>query len=470
MDFGLKKNDILDVTIDSLAFGGKGLVKINGKALFVRNSLPGEKLRVKIIKSRSGFAEAIPLETLTRSKYYVKPECSHFKYCGGCSLQNLKYEEQLSQKERQIKETIVHLGGVKEINMEPIVPAPDVYYYRNKMEFSFSNKRWLTDEDEHKPKDFALGLHVPGNFEKVLDIDNCHLQSELSNKILKSVKESTQLENLEAYDVRSHKGYLRYLVIRQSANKDDLLVNIVTKHDEPDRLKKTVEKLLKDCPEVTCVVNVVNDGVASIAYGSKMNLLRGDGILHERIANVDLEVGPQEFLQTNTKAAELLYAKVLDYADFSKDDNVFDLFSGVGSISLFIAPHVKSVTGFELLPEAVDSAGRNAMSNGILNCKFITGDMRELFRDLDFVKKAHGTPDVIVLDPPRGGLHPSIPKRISQLKPSKVVYVSCNPASFARDMKLFTERNYELKKLQAFDLFPHTPHAELVSLLEPDPR
>ena len=470
MDFGLKKNDILDVTIDSLAFGGKGLVKINGKALFVRNSLPGEKLRVKIIKSRSGFAEAIPLETLTRSKYYVKPECSHFKYCGGCSLQNLKYEEQLSQKERQIKETIVHLGGVKEINMEPIVPAPDVYYYRNKMEFSFSNKRWLTDEDEHKPKDFALGLHVPGNFEKVLDIDNCHLQSELSNKILKSVKESTQLENLEAYDVRSHKGYLRYLVIRQSANKDDLLVNIVTKHDEHDRLKKTVEKLLKDCPEVTCVVNVVNDGVASIAYGSKMNLLRGDGILHERIANVDLEVGPQEFLQTNTKAAELLYAKVLDYADFSKDDIVFDLFSGVGSISLFIAPHVKSVTGFELLPEAVDSAGRNAMSNGILNCKFITGDMRELFRDLDFVKKAHGTPDVIVLDPPRGGLHPSIPKRISQLKPSKVVYVSCNPASFARDMKLFTERNYELKKLQAFDLFPHTPHAELVSLLEPDPR
>ena len=466
----MKKNDKLDVTIDSLAFGGKGLVKINGKALFVRNSLPGEKLRVKIIKSRSGFAEAIPLETLIRSKYYVEPECSHFKYCGGCSLQNLKYEEQLSQKERQIKETIVHLGGVKEVNMEPIVPAPDVYHYRNKMEFSFSNKRWLTDEDEHKPKDFALGLHVPGNFEKVLDIDNCHLQSELSNKILKSVKESTQLENLEAYDVRSHKGYLRYLVIRQSANKDDLLVNIVTKHDEPDRLNKTVEKLIKDCPEVTCVVNVVNDGVASIAYGSKMNLLRGDGILHERIANVDLEVGPQEFLQTNTKAAELLYAKVLDYADFSKDDNVFDLFCGVGSISLFIAPHVKSVTGFELLPEAVDSAGRNAMSNGILNCKFITGDMRELFRDLDFVKKAHGTPDVIVLDPPRGGIHPSIPKRISQLKPSKVVYVSCNPASFARDLKLFAERNYELKKLQAFDLFPHTPHAELVSLLEPDPR
>ena len=465
----MKKNDILDVTIDSLAFGGKGLLKIDGKALFVRNSLPGEKLRVKVIKSRSGFAEAIPLETLTRSKYYVEPECSHFKYCGGCSLQNLKYEEQLSQKERQIKETIEHLGGVRDVKMEPIVPAPDVYHYRNKMEFSFSNKRWLTDEDEHKPKDFALGLHVPGNFEKVLDIDKCHLQSELSNKILNSVKESSQSENLKAYDVRSHKGYLRYLVIRQSTNRDDLLVNIVTKHDEPDRLKKVVEELLKDCPEVTCVVNVVNDGVASIAYGSKTNLLHGDGIFHERIANVDLEIGPQEFLQTNTKAAELLYAKILDYADFSKDDDIFDLFCGVGSISLYIAPHVKSVTGFELLPEAVDSAGRNAASNGILNCKFVSGDMRELFRDLDFVRKAHGVPDLIVLDPPRGGIHPSIPKRISQVKPSRVVYVSCNPASFARDVKLFAERNYKLKKLQAFDLFPHTPHAELVSLLEHEP-
>ena len=462
----MKKNDILDVTIESLAFGGKGLLKIDGKALFVRNSLPGEKLRVKVIKSRSGFAEAIPLQTLTRSKYYVEPECSHFKYCGGCSLQNLKYEEQLVQKERQLKETIEHLGGVKDVEMEPIVPAPDVFHYRNKMEFSFSNKRWLTEEDEHKPKDFALGLHVPGNFEKVLDIDNCHLQSELSNRILNSVKESTQSEKLKAYDVRNHNGYLRYLVIRQSANTDDLLVNIVTKRDEPDKLKKVVEKLLIDCPEVTCVVNVINEGVASIAYGSKINLLHGDGNLHERIADVNLEIGPQEFLQTNTKAAELLYAKILDYADFSKDDDVFDLFSGVGSISLYIAPHVRSVTGFELLPEAVDSAGRNAASNGILNCKFISGDMRELFRDLDFVKKAHGIPDVIVLDPPRGGLHPSIPKRISQLKPSKVVYVSCNPASFARDLKLFAERGYKLKKLQAFDLFPHTPHAELVSLLE----
>ena len=253
----------------------------------------------------------------------------------------------------------------------------------------------------------------------------------------------------------------------EAANTDDLFVNIVTKYDEPMKLDKIVKRLIKDCPEITTVVNVVNDSVASTAYGTKVNVMHGSGLFNEKIGSVNLELGPQEFLQTNTKAAELLYKKIIEYAELNEKMNVFDLYSGVGSISISIASQVQKVTGFELLPEAVESAGRNAGSNGVLNCNFISGDMRELFRDVDYIRKVHGTPDVIILDPPRSGIHPSMPKRISNLKPKKVIYVSCNPASFARDMKLFDERGYKLVKLQPFDLFPHTPHIELVSLLVP---
>ncbi|MCH8927831.1 MAG: 23S rRNA (uracil(1939)-C(5))-methyltransferase RlmD [Candidatus Marinimicrobia bacterium] len=450
-----------------MGFGGKGFTKVDGLALFVRNSLPGQTLKVKIIKKRKGFAEAIPISVIEQSKHYVDPECPHFKYCGGCSLQNLSYSEQLEQKSRQVGEVLQHIGGVRGVNVEPIIAAPDVFYYRNKMEFSFSNKRWLTDEDEQKPKDFALGLHVPGNYEKVLDIDDCRLQSEVSNKILASVKKSAQEYKFKPYDNKNHSGNLRYLIIKQAANSDDLFVNIVTKYDEPMKLDKIVKKLIKDCPEITTVVNVINDSVASIAYGTKVNVMHGSGLFNEKIGSVHLELGPQEFLQTNTKAAELLYQKIIDFAELNEKMNVFDLYSGVGSISISIASQVQKVTGFELLPEAVDSAGRNAVSNGVLNCNFISGDMRELFRDVDYIRKVHGTPDVIILDPPRSGIHPSMPKRISNLKPKKVIYVSCNPASFARDVKLFDERGYKLVKLQPFDLFPHTPHIELVSLLVP---
>ncbi|MCH8288669.1 MAG: 23S rRNA (uracil(1939)-C(5))-methyltransferase RlmD [Candidatus Marinimicrobia bacterium] len=463
----MKKNDEIEVTIESLAYGGKGFTKVDNLALFVRNSLPGDRVLVKVIKKRSGFAEAIPIEFLERSRHYVDPECPHFKHCGGCTFQNLAYEEQLAQKETQVRDVLEHIGGVKNLDMDSIVPAPEVFYYRNKMEYSFSNKRWLTDDDESKPKDFALGLHVSGNYQKVLDIDDCRLQSVLSNRILSSIKKSAQKLKFKPYDVKNHSGNLRHLIIREAANTKDVLVNVVTKYNEPSKLKKIVDQLIKDCPEVTTVVNAVNEGVASIAYGTILNILHGTGSFKEVMVGVNLEIGAQEFLQTNTKAAELLYSKVLEYAEPEGGNVIYDLYSGVGSISIYLAPHAQRVTGFEMSLDAVESAGRNAVSNGVLNCNFISGDIRELFRDVESLSRTHGAPDIVVLDPPRGGIHPSIPKRLSSLKPKKIVYVSCNPASFARDVKLFNEKGYSLNRLQSFDLFPHTPHIELVSLLKP---
>lgn len=463
----MKKGDIVTLEIEKFADKGKSLTRLDGYVVFVAGAVPGDRVRARVFKKRKKFAEAALLEVIEPSALRVEARCRYFLTCGGCKWQHVSYDAQLDAKRQSVREAFEHHGGFESVDVSETVGAESIYNYRNKMEFSFSAARWLTPKEIASGKDFntsfALGLHVPGNYAKVLDLTECHLQSELSAALVNAVRDLALEQDWKPWHTRNHTGYLRHLVIRQARNTEELMVNLVTHYFDTERMALFADFLKKKFPQVTTLVNTINSGVAQTAFGEESHTIFGSATIHDRIGEHTFEIASNAFFQTNTAQAEKLYQVVADFADLNTDDLVYDLYCGAGTISCFIAPHVKHVVGVELIEEAVQNARRNAADNHIENVSFVTGDMLKLFNEA-FIEK-HGKPDVLIVDPPRAGLHPKVVAQIAKLVPERFVYVSCNPMTQARDLSMLADV-YDVDRVQPVDLFPHTHHIESVARLK----
>ncbi len=479
----MKKGDLLELNIEKYAFEGKGIAKIDKEAVnpaaaedqikskyvvFVDGSYPGDTVKALVKKVKKSYAEAKVSEVLTPSSFRTPPRCRYFGTCGGCKQQDLDYPVQTKFKQEQVKEIFEKLGGLKDFIIEDIIPSGKTFFYRNKMEFSFAEKRWLTASEissrEIIDRDFALGLHIPGMFDKVLDVEECFLQSELSNKIINLSRDFFKKRNTEIYSTQTHKGCLRNLVIKSAHHTDDLMVNIVTASEDDDLMKEYTDLLLKEVPQITTVINNVNLKKASVAVGDYEKVYYGGGFIYDSIGSYKFRVSANSFFQTNTLQAEKLYQTALDYAGLDGSQVVYDLYSGAGTISIFVSDKAKEVYAFETVESSVSDAEENKKINGISNVHFITADLYKSF--LPAAEENNlPRPDVVILDPPRSGMHVNTVNDVVKLNPQKIVYVSCNPATQVRDIKLFSDAGYSLVKIRPVDMFPHTYHIENVALL-----
>src|SRR3989339_298886 len=501
----MKKGDLLELDIEGYAFEGKGISRIGRESgdeknfvVFVQNSYPGDKVKAKLIKIKKSFAEAKTTEIIFPSSERVEARCKYFGTCGGCKQQDLSYEAQIKYKQQQVEEIFKKLGGFSDLSadktgkagfeMLSIIPSKNTFFYRNKMEFSFSDKRWLTEDEISKEKtdmNFALGLHVPNIYDKVLDIDICYLQSELSYRILNFTRNFFKERNIQPYSTVTHSGFLRNLVIRQAYHTKDLMVNIVTANEDSALIKSYANELIKSFPEITTIVNNINEKKSSVAVGDYENLLYGEGFITDMIGEYTFQISANSFFQTNTLQAENLYKTALDFAELKGDEIVYDLYSGAGTIAIYISKKVKEVYAFEAVESAIEDAKINAELNEVRNVQFFNADLYKSFLPVieehlpaglsaDKAGKAGKIPkpSLIILDPPRSGLHKNTVEDVIKINPEKIVYVSCNPATQARDIKLFSEAGlptgkagYKLIKMRPVDMFPHTFHIENVALL-----
>ena len=459
----LKKGLVLEFEVEKFADRGKSLARIDGQVVFVPGAVPGDRIRARVIRKKKRYAEARIEELLVPSELRTTPRCFYFGTCGGCKWQHVTYEAQLEAKREGVKEALEHHAGITGVDVRPTIGSENRYFYRNKMEFSFSAERWLTSTEIESGQEFdtnfALGLHVPGSFYKVLDLNECHLQSPRSAELVNALRGMVKEHGWKPWDIRAHTGFLRHLVIRIGERTGEWMVNLVTSHFDEERMDQVAAFLKESFPEVVTFVNTINSTVAQTAFGEKTHIIFGDGVIHDQIGERTFEIASNAFFQTNTGQAERLYEVARDFAALKPDDLVYDLYCGAGTISLFIAPYVRRVVGIELVEEAVRNAEVNAKANGVDNCTFVRGDMLALFNE-QFVEK-HGRPDVLIVDPPRAGMHPKVVQRIAALRPERLVYVSCNPLTQARDLKEL-HHLYEVEAVQPVDLFPHTHHVENV--------
>ena len=463
---GIKKGQELLLEIEQFADRGKSIARVNGYVVFVPHGVPGDRVRVAVTRRRKKFAEAKIVELLKPSELRTDPVCRYFGTCGGCKWQNVQYESQLEAKRESVESAFIHHGGFENLDIPPVIGSPTAYGYRNKMEFSFSASRWLTDWEiasgEPLNKEFALGLHPPGRFDKVLDISMCHLIHESDMEIVNSVRALALAEKWTPWNVRKHIGFLRHLVIRIAQHTGERMINLVTSEQSDARMSALSEFLVDRHPEITTLVNTVHSGPAQTSMGEFTTTVFGPGFIIERLGRFAFRIGPNTFFQTNTRQAERLYGVAIDFADLTSNDHVYDLYCGCGTISLFAAERARRVTGVELVPEAVEAAELNAERNGVSNCNFVAGDMLKTFTN-EFIE-ANGRPDVVIVDPPRAGLHPKIARRLARLRANRIVYVSCNPLSQVRDLRELNAY-YHIVRVQPVDLFPQTYHIENVVLL-----
>ncbi len=459
----LKRGEELELEIEKFADRGKSLARRNGYVIFVSGAVPGDRVRARIGRAKKSYAEAYLEEVLEPSTLRTEPRCFYFGTCGGCKWQHVEYAAQLEAKTSSVRDALIHNGGFENVHVRPAIGSENVYFYRNKMEFSFSAARWLTREEidtgEEFDTEFALGLHVPGHFDKVLDLHECHLQSERSAALVNGVRRFVKGHGWDPWDVRAHVGFLRHLVIRTGERTGDLMINLVTNGYDAERMELLAGYVRDDFPDVTTLVNTINTGKAQTAFGEEIKVIFGPGVIHDRIGPYTFEIAANAFFQTNTAGAERLYETARDFADLRPDDVVYDLYCGAGTISVFVAGDAGRVVGIELVEEAVANARSNAEANDVSNCVFEVGDMLRLF-DRAFVDR-HGPPDVLIVDPPRAGMHPKVAERVAELGPERFVYVSCNPQTQARDLKALAD-HYQIVDVQPVDLFPHTHHVENV--------
>ena len=459
----VKKGDELELTIESLAYGGKGVARVDDFVIFVKNAIPGQKVRALLYRKKKGYGEARPLEVLSESKHAVDPRCNHFLTCGGCKVQQLDYDEQVEQKRQQVENIFRRQAGIEDFEIDGVVPADQVFNYRNKMEFTFSNNRWvLHGEPEKAERDFALGMHIPKRWDKILNIDECHIQPQLGNEIINKVRSLAKELNLKPYDQKTHNGFLRYLLMRFGQNTGDILVNLVTSYENSDLLQPMVNGLIESFPQITTIVNNINTRKSDVSFGEYELHLHGKPTLEEKIGDLTFEISANSFFQTNTGMAEKLYQTALDGAELSGEEVVFDLYCGTGSISLFLAQKAKEVHGFEVIVSSVEDATRNAIRNGIGNAKFHVANLDNFFKF--GVGKKYPKPDVVVVDPPRAGMHKFMTNYLPKFEAKKIVYISCNPTTQARDTEILQMKGYALKRLTMVDMFPHTPHVETVGI------
>lgn len=464
----ISKGAVLELTIDDLAYGAQGVARVDDYVVFVDRAIPGQKVKAKIKQKKRSYAEGYVLEVVEPSPSQIDPPCPYFGVCGGCKLQHMQYREQLRHKTKQVKELLERIGGFENPDILPTLPAKDIYNYRNKMEFSFSDQRWLREEDEEKPHDFALGLHVPRRFDKVLNVDACLLQCDTANAILKDVTSLTLETGLKPYGVHSHEGFWRFFIIREGKNTGELMLNFITSGQEGQRGNDAVDwvvhKLFWRFPEITSVIHSVTDKVAQVAFSESERLLLGPPVINEKVGHRTYEISPNAFFQTNTRQTEVLFDTIVNLAKFQCHEIVYDLYCGTGAIGIYIADYVKKVVGIEVIEAAVKDGQRNIELNQLTNIELILADMKDALKETEAIIAQHGHPDVIILDPPRGGTHPDTIKHVIGLSPAKIVYVSCNPSILARDAAVLCENVYRMETVQPVDMFPHTGHVEVVTL------
>jgi 23S rRNA (uracil1939-C5)-methyltransferase len=446
------KDQELELHVDSLAYGGNGVARLNGFVVFVRRGLPGDTVRARVTKVKRNHAEALATEVLVAGPDRVEAPCSHYPACGGCRFQDLAYEAQLRAKADQVADALRRIGGFGDPPLEPIVPAASVFHYRNKLEYSFT-------QYEDGP---TLGFHKAGRWDEVLEIEKCWLTTDLGNAIRNAVREWAREEGLEAYDQETQSGYLRHLVVREGRNTGQALVLLVTAPGELFETGYFVE-VLRRFPEVRSVHWAVNDTAAEIT-NLPTRLLWGEDAIEEELGGLRFRVSPNAFLQTNTEMAERLYGLAREYAALTGGETVWDLYCGIGTIGLSLARDALTVWGIEVSEEAVARALENADLNGITNAAFFAGNVGQAIEEL---RDRSGPPDVVVVDPPRAGLAGKALRRLGRIGARRIVYVSCNPTTLASDLKtLRDDWGYELRRAQPVDMFPHTPHVECVALAE----
>ena len=451
----LAKGMEVDLAIDKLAFGGQALGRVGGCVVFVEHALPGQRLRVRITRKKANFAEAQVVQLLAQSPAYAPPFCRHFGVCGGCHWQDLAYGEQLHWKREQVQESLRHLGGLTPEQVLPTAASPHTRYYRNKMEFTFGPG----------PGGCSLGLHLQGSRDRIFDLQECFLQSPQTGAFVKKVRSLCRQSGLPAYNPKTRRGFWRFLVLRESKSTAQMLAHLITTDQgDPAAVAALAAALTSTFPAITTLVHSLSRTRAQVASGADSRTLLGPGYIEEELGGLRLRISAHSFLQTNTAAAAGLYDAVRRFGGFRGSETVWDLYCGAGSIALYLARQVRRVVGFELVPEAVNDAYSNSRLNGVDNCSFLAGDLKER------LKEALGSgslprPEVVITDPPRSGMHHQVVHALKELAPGRIIYVSCNPATLARDLALLGD-HYEIATVQPFDLFPHTAHIECVARLE----
>lgn len=457
-----------EVTLEIVdaAFEGKSIARIEGMVVFVDGGVPGDRVRALVTKVKKQHAEARVLAVEQPSPLRTTPACEHFGVCGGCRWQHVGYGAQLRFKQQHVVDALERIGGLTGFEVLTILGCDDPYWYRNKMEYSFAACEWRVGgpPPDGEADGIYLGLHVPQRYDKVLDVRRCHLQSETSNRILEVTREFARQSGLAVYSSDTEQGLWRFLVIREARHTDDRMVNIVTNEYRPELMSDYVAELKRQTTGITTVVNTVNRLKSQVAFGQDVHVLDGPGTIREKLGRFNFVVSPQSFFQTNTLQAERLYQTTADFAELRSDDVVYDLYSGTGTIAIFLSDRAKRVVGVESVASAVEDAGTNAARNERTNCRFVLGDLKDRLTKQTEWMEEEGRPRVVVTDPPRSGMHPDVVSALVRLGPERIVYVSCNPATQARDAKLLVDGGYRLIKIRPVDMFPHTYHIENVAL------
>lgn len=466
-----KRQDIIleNVRIEAVAAEGKALAHVDGAVLFLQFAVPGDIVDVKVTKKKKNYMEGYILRLVSPSPHRLEPFCSHFGICGGCKWQPLPYEMQLQAKQQQVYDQLVRIGHLDIPEVSPIIGSERTVYYRNKLEFTFSERRWIEageDPDALTPEQrVGLGFHVGKFFDKVLDIRKCYLQKDPSNDIRLFIKKYALSNNLSFFNIREHRGLLRNMIVR-TAESGEVMLIVCFYYDDPEARKGLLDAVSEAFPQIISLYYVINGKANDSIADRECVLYKGDEFIFEKMEGLRFRIGPKSFYQTNTIQAYKLYCVARDFAGLTGEETVYDLYTGTGTIAQFVSGKARKVTGIEYVPEAIEDAKANARQNGITNCEFYAGDMKDVL-NRDFIDE-HGQPDVIILDPPRAGIHPDVAKVILEASPRRIVYVSCNPASQARDLAVLCQK-YRITAVQPVDMFPHTHHVENVVALELNP-
>lgn len=465
---GRKKLDLIleNVKIEAVAAEGKSLAHVDGTVVFVEFAVPGDIVNVKVTKKKKNYMEGFILEIVKPSEDRLQPFCEHFGICGGCRWQPLPYDMQLKAKQQQVWDQLVRIGHLEIPDISPILPSDKTKYYRNKLEFTFSNKRWIyNNEDPDSLTDeerLGLGFHVGKFFDKVLDIKHCSLQPEPSNEIRLFIREYAITHNLEFYNIRENTGFLRNIIIRNN-QVGDVMLTVCFAYDDQDKIVPMLDAIAVEFPQIKSLHYVINEKLNDSISDLDCILYKGEDAIWETMGKLKFKIGPKSFYQTNSEQAYKLYSVAKEFAALTGNEVVYDLYTGTGTIAQFISDKASKVIGIEYVKEAIEDARINAEANGITNCTFFDGDMKDILT-ADFIKE-HGKPEVMIIDPPRAGMHPDVVKVIMEAAPERIVYVSCNPASQARDLAMMSPM-YEITAVQPVDMFPHTMHVENVCALK----
>jgi 23S rRNA (uracil1939-C5)-methyltransferase len=458
------KKFLNNIQVIDIAEEGKGVGKSDDLVIFIDKAVPGDVVDVELLRRKKKFYEGRIQNIVKPSDHRTEPFCDHFGVCGGCKWQHLKYDAQLLFKQKSVVDALQRLAKVDTSGIEPILGSKETSYYRNKLEYTFSDKRWLTDGDMRSDQEMemnALGYHIPGRFDKILDIEHCYLQADPSNNIRNKVREYALANKISFYNLKNHEGSLRNLIIRTSST-GELMVIVVFAYVEEEQIKGMMEFISNEFKNLKSLLYIINQKKNDTIFDQDIHVFEGADHIFENMNGLKFKIGPKSFYQTNSEQAFELYKITKDFAGFKGDELVYDLYTGAGTIANFIAGSVKSVVGIEYVPTAIEDAKINSEINAIENTSFFAGDMKDIL-NAEFIQ-THGKPDVVITDPPRAGMHADVVKRLLEMEAEKIVYVSCNAATQARDIALMKDK-YEVSRIRPVDMFPHTQHVENVVLL-----